>query len=83
METLLAPDFGKMSVLQPPLSASSPCTYLASRNPYEPPTNFLGSSVHDGAVDCEAPMTDLFFALLTIVFFVVANLFLRGCARLK
>jgi len=28
-------------------------------------------------------MTDLFFSLLTIVFFAAANLFLRGCARLK
>jgi len=28
-------------------------------------------------------MADLFFSLLTIVFFAAANLFLRGCARLK
>jgi len=33
--------------------------------------------------DCEASMTDLFFSLLTIVLFAAANLFLRGCARLK
>jgi len=31
----------------------------------------------------EAPMTDLFFSLVTVAFFMLANLFLRACARLK